>query len=170
MILLSYEGSPDAQAAIEHAARLMPGADATVLTIWEPFTDVMARSSAAGMGLGWWGTEDEMVSAASEQSALAIATEGASRATDAGLVASPRVARAGGGLAQVILAVAAEVDADVVVLGTRGLGGVKSLLLGSVSHEVVQHADRAVLVVPSGDVAGKRRGWTAHAEAVAGAA
>lgn len=51
-------------------------------------------------------------------------------------------------------------DADAVVLGMRGLGGVKSCLLGSFSHGVVQHADRAVLVVPSSDIAEQRRGWT----------
>lgn len=43
-----------------------------------------------------------------------------------------------------------------IVIGTRGLTGVKSLLLGSVSHAVVQHADRAVLVVPSPEIAEAR--------------
>ena len=42
------------------------------------------------------------------------------------------------------------------LMGSRGLTGVKSLLLGSVSHEVIQHADRAVVVVPSPDVAESR--------------
>jgi hypothetical protein len=41
------------------------------------------------------------------------------------------------------------VDAEAIVLGRRGLTGVKSLLLGSVSHAVLQHADRPVVVVPS---------------------
>jgi nucleotide-binding universal stress UspA family protein len=41
-------------------------------------------------------------------------------------------------------------------MGTRGLTGVKSLLLGSVSHAVLQHADRAVVVVPSPEVARER--------------
>ena len=41
-------------------------------------------------------------------------------------------------------------------MGSRGLTGVKSLLLGSVSHEVIQHADRTVVVVPSPDVAASR--------------
>jgi len=36
---------------------------------------------------------------------------------------------------------------DLIVLGTRGLGGFKRLLLGSVSSEVVTHADCNVLVI-----------------------
>jgi nucleotide-binding universal stress UspA family protein len=58
--------------------------------------------------------------------------------------------------ADAILAEADAVDARVIVLGTRGLTGVKSVLLGSVSHAVLQHADRPVVVVPSAEVAKER--------------
>jgi nucleotide-binding universal stress UspA family protein len=41
-------------------------------------------------------------------------------------------------------------------MGCRGLTALKSLLLGSVSHAVIQHADRTVIVVPSPAVAASR--------------
>jgi nucleotide-binding universal stress UspA family protein len=39
-------------------------------------------------------------------------------------------------------------DADLIVLGTRGLGTVSGALLGSVTHHVVHHATRPAVVVP----------------------
>lgn len=43
--------------------------------------------------------------------------------------------------------VAASHGADLVVVGTRGRGGLTSALLGSVSHDVVQHAACPVVIV-----------------------
>jgi len=40
-------------------------------------------------------------------------------------------------------------DADLLVVGRRGLGGFKQMLLGSVSRDVVQHAACPVVVVPA---------------------
>jgi nucleotide-binding universal stress UspA family protein len=52
--------------------------------------------------------------------------------------------------------IAEAVHSDLIVVGSRGLGGFKGLLLGSVSHQVVTHAPCAVVVVPhTGHVAAK---------------
>jgi nucleotide-binding universal stress UspA family protein len=159
MILLAYDGSPDARAAIDHAAQLMPGAEATVLTIWEPFVDAVARSGSMGMGLGMGGAygNPEAIDAAVRDAALATAADGAQRATAAGLVAEPWCAARHCSIADAILGAAADLGADAVVMGTRGRGGMTSMLLGSVSHAVMQHADRPVVVVPSPALVEHRR-------------
>jgi nucleotide-binding universal stress UspA family protein len=158
MILISYDGSPDARAAIDHAARLMPGAPTTVLTVWEPFIDVMTRTGSAGFGMGMPGTVDiEKIDSGTREAAQATAAEGAELARAAGLVAAGSCVVRHMGVGHSVIEAAADVDADVIVVGTRGLGGVKSVLLGSVSHALVQHSDVPVLVVPSPDFAEARR-------------
>ena len=159
MILVSYDGSADAQAAIDHVARLVPGAEVAVLTVWEPYVAMLSRSGALGLGMGMVGSfsESATIDAATQKAANERATEGAERATSAGLAAQPHCVCQDGDVASAVLETAAALDADLVVMGTRGLGGMRSFVLGSVSQAVVHHADRPVLVVPSAALAERRR-------------
>jgi nucleotide-binding universal stress UspA family protein len=170
MILLCYDGSADAQAAIDRAGLLMAGSEATVLVIWETVLETMTRHGSLGMGFGTIGPygDDGAADAAIEKAAVDTAAAGVQRAVAAGLVAQPRVVNRDDEIVAVILAVASDLDAGVIVLGTRGLGGVKSLVLGSVSHSVLHHADRAVLVVPSPSLAEQRHQWAEHTRITAG--
>jgi len=52
-----------------------------------------------------------------------------------------------GQVALEIVALAEELGADLIVMGCRGLGGVRRALMGSVSDSVVRHAHCPVLVV-----------------------
>lgn len=169
MILICYDGSADARAAVDRAGLLMAGSDATVLVIWETLLETMTRHGSLGIGFGMVGPYDDdgAGDAAIKQAAVRTAADGVQRAVAAGLVAKPRVVNREDGIAAVILAEAADLDADVIVMGTRGLGGVKSLMLGSVSHSVLHHSDRAVLVVPSPSLAEQRHHWAEHAQITA---
>jgi nucleotide-binding universal stress UspA family protein len=154
MILIGYDGSDDAKAAILEAGTLLPGRATTVLTVWEHLMDVLVRTPGS-LGLMGGISDLEELDEVSEKAAARTAQEGVEQARAAGLDASPRVSARSGTLARTILAEADAVAADAIVLGSRGLTGIGSVM-GSVSHAVLQHADRAVLVVPSPQVAHER--------------
>jgi len=52
-----------------------------------------------------------------------------------------------GHVAEALVKAARQRGCDTIVLGTRGLSDVGSLLLGSVTHDVIRHFDGAVVVV-----------------------
>jgi nucleotide-binding universal stress UspA family protein len=156
MILICYDGSADARAAIEHAAELFPDEPATVLTVWQPFIELKARSTV-GFGLVPSIPSPDEVDQASQVAAEQTAVEGAELAARLRMAAQPRAISQLTTTARAILDEAAEVGASAIVMGSRGLTGVKSLLLGSVSHEVIQQADRTVVIVPSPEVAASRQ-------------
>ncbi len=62
-----------------------------------------------------------------------------------GVAVEQRIAEGSPGL----VLVEASRDADLVVVGSRGRGGFRSLVLGSTSHQVVSHAHCPVVVVPA---------------------
>jgi nucleotide-binding universal stress UspA family protein len=155
MILICYDGSADAKTAVEHAAELFASEQATVLTVWQPFIEVIARTTV-GFGMVPSIPDADEIDTASRKSAEQAAAEGVELARKLGMDAEPRTCAQGSTTARTILGQADKLGARAIVMGSRGLTGVKSLLLGSVSHEVIQHADRTVVVVPSPEVAASR--------------
>jgi nucleotide-binding universal stress UspA family protein len=144
-LLIAYDGSADAKAAVTLAGHLFDGSTAVVLTVWEGFSEVVSRASS-----GVSSTFDfEQIQAQCAQWARERAAEGAGHARAAGLQAETRVAEQRESIADTILEEAEATGAELVVVGTRGLSGVKSFLLGSVSRAVLQHAGLPVLVAPS---------------------
>jgi nucleotide-binding universal stress UspA family protein len=144
-ILLCYDGSDDAFRAIEYAAGLFAGRPAVVLSAWEKY----------GVFSGIIPPDDDVMQEATER----MAADGAERARAAGFgETTPLAVEADHGVADAIIEAADAHDASVVVMGTRGNTGIRSLLLGSVSHAVAHHARRPVLIVPSGALAEARAG------------
>ena len=146
-ILLCYDGSEDAFRAIEFAGSLFPGRKAVVLSVWEHYSVLSGVPRV----------DDELVQEATE----ALAADGCERTRDAGFgAATPVAVQAEHGVADAIIDAADEHDALVVVMGTRGNTGIRSLLLGSVSHAVAHHAHRPLLIVPSQPLAEARSAGT----------
>lgn len=84
-----------------------------------------------------------------QREATKVAQAGCGLANEAGLKAQPEVAEITyQGTWHAILDVADQCDAELIVLGARGLSTFKSMMLGSVSHSVTQHAHLPVLIVP----------------------
>jgi len=151
-LLIAYDGSADAQTALEFAARTFPGREAVLLTVWEP---LMAQLGVAEAFVGAVASEDE--EKVVEQSAEQVAEAGAKLANETGLKATARWESEGTqSVWQAIERVADELDADLIITGSRGLTGLHSLLVGSVSAKVLRHAQRPVLVVPSAHLAKAR--------------
>jgi nucleotide-binding universal stress UspA family protein len=144
-LLLCYDGSADARNAIERAGALFEGWDAVVVTVWQ-------QTAAVG-NFAWAGETAGMVDffeldrAAAEDGAR-VAEEGARVAQEAGLQAAPFAVEAAGPVWETIVDIANRRDAAAIVMGSRGLTGVRSVLLGSVSSAVVHHAERPTLVIP----------------------
>jgi nucleotide-binding universal stress UspA family protein len=141
-ILLCYDGSDDAKHAIGESSRLLAARPALVLSVWQ---DAKAMPTLAWMAGSVPGVEE--VFAAARDAAQRIADEGVDLASAAGFDAGPLVVETGGPVWPAVLEVAEERDVAVIVMGSRGLSGVRSVMLGSVSNGVVHHATRPTLVI-----------------------
>jgi nucleotide-binding universal stress UspA family protein len=144
-LLLCYDGSEDAKHAIERAGDLFAGRHALVVTVRRPFvaTDTVAVLGATG---GMVNVVE--VERASAETDGRVAEEGVRVAQQAGLDAEPVAIGSTGPVWETIVGVADRHDAATIVMGSRGLTGLRSILLGSVSNAVVHHADRPTLIIP----------------------
>ncbi|MGV0812139.1 universal stress protein [Mycolicibacterium boenickei] len=151
-VLIAYDGSADARTAIAEVARLLPGAKAVVLYARQPLEGLAAHLE------GHRALEDlRGVEKASLDASERIAFEGAERARAAGLDAEPRVLSRMSTASEAIVQAAEEIDAALIVLGSRGRRGLWSAVLGSTSVNVLHHARRPTMVVPSEAVASARQ-------------
>jgi nucleotide-binding universal stress UspA family protein len=140
-ILICYDGSSGAARAIEAAATMLAPRRAIVLDIAPPITaaESLATISPVVPGAAF----EELNTAEAGQ----VASRGAAIARSSGFDAEARAALAAPTWEGVV-DVADEVDAAVIVIGSRGLTGLREILDGSLSHLVAEHAGRPVLIVP----------------------
>ena len=131
-ILVAYDGSESSKRALEEAAKLCHnGATMTVVSVAE---ELPQFGRAAAMLVP---EEDEERRRELREAKAMLAERG---------IAARFVERRGDAATKV-LEEAEQEEADLIVMGTRGLGSGKRWLLGSVSTKVLHHASSNVLVV-----------------------
>jgi nucleotide-binding universal stress UspA family protein len=141
-LVVGYDGSPAAREAVRVAARRAgPHGIVWIVHALHPPPDRYDRTDKAR----WYAEHRDRAWSVLDGLLLGDAAELMETTYETELVeGSPPAA---------ILAVARTHDADEIVVGSRGLGSVRALL-GSVSHELLEIADRPVLVIPAGALSG----------------
>jgi nucleotide-binding universal stress UspA family protein len=149
-VIAAYDGSEGAKRTIEVVGRLFGGRATVVVHAWESefHRSLTARALASGP------VDDlrEMVKLfqeAFEEDAAATTEAGVAVARAAGLDAAGDKIEAMDGAWRTIAAAARSHGAAVIAVGSRGLGGARSALLGSVSSGLVHNAELPVLIVPA---------------------
>lgn len=146
-VLLCYDGSEGAREAIEIAGNLLSGGNALVLNVVESLSPAVFHGAAGDATDP--PTDEAPLHVPSVETARRLVAEGVAVARQAGFDAKPLVDVTPERTSRRIAEIADEYQAAAVVLGARGRSALKSILLGSVSHEVVQYSRRPVLVIHS---------------------
>ena len=142
-ILVAVDGSTNAMQALEKAVELqaLTGAELQILTVYRHYSMLEATFSMVRGGAEPPNMDDAMRDHARE-----VAEEAKAHALKKG-AKDPHAFIRNGPVARSIVAFRQEHDADLIVIGSRGLGSIEDYLLGSVSHKVTGLARCPVLVV-----------------------
>jgi nucleotide-binding universal stress UspA family protein len=145
-VLIAYDGSDHARAAIERAGATLRHGPAVVATAWNSFE---GHTSAALLALPGNIAHEAIadLDSANRDEAAELAAAGAELARAAGFEAESRALKATGPYFAALLDCAEEIDASAIVVGSRGRSRMAAAVLGSVSTGVINHTHRPVLIV-----------------------
>ena len=153
-VVIAYDGSDVAKAAVRHAAELFPGRRAVVVTVWEPGLALVPIGPPDSFGTTPIPVDPETVGEvdqAQQDHAARLAGEGAELAGSLGLAAEAHAEPDELDVADTVLDVARERGAAAVVIGSHGISGLRSHLVGGVSRKLLRHSELPVVVTRGGD-------------------
>jgi nucleotide-binding universal stress UspA family protein len=140
-VLLATDGSKDAELATTTALDL---ADSTSSELHIVLVEEPAYAYVDASGYPFF-TDAELEHELEQQARMRLDAEMEKRRSAGGAVAEAHL-RVGAAAAE-IADLAEEIGAGLIVMGSRGLGGIRRALMGSVSDSVVRNAHCPVLVV-----------------------
>lgn len=147
VMVIAYDGTDNSRRAVHYAGRFLSASRAVVLTVWSPTYRGSQPPHLDLDGPPDPTPDDEDIAYADAQRTNA---EGMALAHAAGLAAEPMCVPATSTVWSTIIETADTLDADLIVTGTRGTTGLRSLLQSSVADRVLRHGHRPVLIVPPG--------------------
>jgi nucleotide-binding universal stress UspA family protein len=153
-VLLATDGSEPAGLAVDLVSNIA-WPDASEITVAHAVETAAGLFGGAWPGLAMIGTDE--IEEAIRAEAQRTVTEASARSERPGLSVEAVVLR--GRPATAIVDRALAMHADLVVVGSRGHGTIESMLLGSVSAEVVDHAPSPVLVARGSRIDRVVLGW-----------
>jgi nucleotide-binding universal stress UspA family protein len=149
-VVIAYDASVEAQAALREAVALFGDRPLIVVSVWEPGLATMTMMPPPGE-VGYNRLPDPADAAAVDRAQSAHATEaaeaGARLARKLGATVEPLAVPDSVDVAETLVSIAEERDARAIVVGSRGLSGIKARLLGSTSRKLLHDTRRPVLVV-----------------------
>ena len=149
-VVVAYDGSTEARAAVREAAALFATRRLVVASVWEPGLAMAMAPAIDPTGIAPVPPTGEVMAAvdrAQRDHAAEVAEDGVGIARELGANAEAYPVPDERDVAATLAELADELDACAIVVGSRGLGAVKSKLLGSTSAELLRRSGRPVLVV-----------------------
>ena len=141
-ILVAVDGSRSGRRALDEAVKIAKATGGKIEAL------CVVRHPARLVDVSSGFAEEQTRHSAENDAATAALEEAKTVFAQAQVPGSTRAADASGEeVAAVIARIAAEEEADLVVMGTRGLSGMKRILLGSVAESFLRMADRPVMLV-----------------------
>lgn len=148
VMVIAYDGTSNARRAVQHAGRLLAANRAVLLTVWSP---AQRGPDPVSVDLDGppdsWDADDVDMALVDAQRTNA---EGLTLARAAGLDVEPLCVAVTGTVWSTIIDTADSLNADLIVTGTRGTTGLRSLMQSSVADHVLRRGHRPVLIVPPG--------------------
>lgn len=140
-IVVGTDGSETAAEAVRQAVELAKISDSelTIVSAYEPIPQAQLREESRDV-------PGDVANAVNPREVVNVTLEqaaGTAKQQKVGVQTHPRE----GDPADAILDVAEEIDADLIIVGNRGMTGAKRFLLGSVPNKVSHHAPCSVMIV-----------------------
>jgi nucleotide-binding universal stress UspA family protein len=150
-IVVGTDGSVGANVALDHAVELarLTGATLHVVTAHKLTTPYqLAAASEVGMAAGAVGDSNEAIHADAQR----ICDHAVERAKAAGVTAEAYCVP--GDAAEALLTVAKDTGCDLLVVGNRGMTGVRRFVLGSVPNKLSHNSPANLLIVDTSTARG----------------